>query len=400
MEENKESEHSMYSSSQEDIYKIYHAAMLDLPENTPIEKKKQMQYQALRNFLINLFYNRAFDPQVENDRMLFKEILDDAHMPLWQCVFTHSSFDPINNYELWEYLGDKVLKHTFATYVIDKFPEIKSPKILTLMDNYYMGYEYQSALSMELGIPNMIISKQPIKRKDYEDVFEAVFGMLDHIINKVFKNQGYAYAYKFLSSILSKKDISVIEERDPRSRFKAMLDIITKTTNFVRPVIDKKYSDLPNGKQTVTITLSQTIADHQNIIYQQTGDEENQSRILAEVSLKGIEFLEKKGYNSDNLIKLERSLDERNQEIKNELLIYDKIVKQLNMHLVNEKRMITNYYFENKKVMGHPQVGFNLVIRDTRGNESSQEMKIGYGKTEIEAKLDAIRQFNKDYPVQ
>lgn len=385
--------------NKEDIYKLYHATMLDMPENTPIEKKKNMQYQALRQFLAGLFYGRAFDPQIDIDRRLFKEILEDDYMPLWQCVFTHASFDPVNNYELWEYLGDKVLKHTFATYVIDKFPEIKSPKILTLMDNYYMGYEFQSTLSVELGIPNMIISKQQIKRKDYEDVFEAIFGMLDHIVNKVYKNQGYSYTYKFLTSILSKKDISIIEERDPRSRFKAMLDLITKTTNFVRPVIEKRYSDLPNGKQIVTITLIQTIADHPHIIYQKSGDEENQSRILAEVSLKGIEFLETKGYSSDHLIKLERSLDERNQEIKNELMIYDKIIKQLNTNLVLEKRMITNYFFENKKAAGQPQVGFNLVIRDTNGNENNQEMKIGTGRTEIEAKLDAIRQFNKDYPV-
>lgn len=399
--ESKEIEYpGIYGASTAELGNLYRASIFDI-QNAPAHNVQQMQFQTLREFLFRLLRNRAFDTSLNGDRDLLLAITSDENMVYWQSVFFHSSYNAQNNYEIWEYLGDKVLKHVFANYVTRKFPGLRSPKILTLMDNHYMGYEFQAKLSEELEIPNMIISREPVKRKDFEDVFEAIFGMLDFLVNKEFENQGYVYCFKFLSSIMDAKNIGIIEDRDPRSRFKHKLDLLTKTTNFVRPEFEKKFSNNSQGGQIVTVILSQTIAGNKRIIYQQSGNADEQSKILMDVSEKGIQYLEMQGYTSDAMNNLTRMLDERNLEIKKELEIYDLIVKQLNTNMIRSQRMITNYFFENKKVQtGKFQVGLNLVIRDTRGQESNQEMKIGTGDSEIEAKLDAIKQFNSSYPIR
>src|SRR5690554_2664947 len=46
-------------------------------------------------------------------------LLTEPALRQWQNVFTSDTYDPINNYQLYEIIGDGVLKDAFLNYMVD-----------------------------------------------------------------------------------------------------------------------------------------------------------------------------------------------------------------------------------------------------------------------------------------
>jgi dsRNA-specific ribonuclease len=122
-------------------------------------------------------------------------------------AFTHKSVDPIDNYELYEFIGDVILYQFVVFYLIKKFPEIleTGEKLnLKILHDYKQNYTkniFFAKLATDLNF-KPYVSVLNIRDKDTDvlaDVFEAFIFVLYQMDDKL--------CYSFLKDIFDKLGI-------------------------------------------------------------------------------------------------------------------------------------------------------------------------------------------------
>lgn len=120
---------------------------------------------------------------------------------IWMDAFTTEIFDPNNNYETIETIGDKALKPAYALYSVNRFYGIDQNSI-TALDNKYMTKDYQPHFSKALGLTNHVRTvggtSDMVKTKVAEDIFESVAGAFFQICENKFVGYGLYVAYQYL----------------------------------------------------------------------------------------------------------------------------------------------------------------------------------------------------------
>lgn len=182
----------------------------------------------------------------------------DAYM-IWRRSHTHISYDPENNYERLEYLGDLVIKLAFADYIFSIFPALSekeatnlstaylSRKEITNLDNYYMGKKFQGLIAKAYGLDAFLLAKIPITSKQREDLIESFFGAL-YSIDRL---KGGKYARKMMDDIFTSNPIDKSAGMgDNKSIFQQLIERLGYTKTFISTEIVEL-----NGIYTVYITL-------------------------------------------------------------------------------------------------------------------------------------------------
>jgi hypothetical protein len=126
----------------------------------------------------------------------------DQALQTWEKAFTNETFNPVDNYEELEILGDAVLKLTFVQYLLRRFPGITKNKISALLDRY-MSKLFQQELAQNLGFGSLIrVSNVKTTKHIMEDTFESFFGALFDIANTLIADGlGYIFSYGLLAVI-------------------------------------------------------------------------------------------------------------------------------------------------------------------------------------------------------
>lgn len=150
--------------------------------------------EILRPFLIKVL-NKASEADA---------ILDDD--AIWKKAFTHSSIQDIDNYEILEFIGDRVLETAFSDYAINKFPGIDQDQ-LTGLKKYYMsgeGEKLQQKYAEFLRLNElMIYAGSFIEDKILEDLFESFFGAVFTSAETVWnRGEAYSICYDILAYII------------------------------------------------------------------------------------------------------------------------------------------------------------------------------------------------------
>lgn len=259
------------------------------------KEKAKAEKQAAKNAIeflkkINVFYELPYHYQIlkkenvkskrisvrkDNFYKLMKDIiqtgldqeivLEDKDKDMFSDAFTHSSADPINNYEVLETLGDNIVNKAVVQYLTRRFPQINCPagkEILSKLKISLVNWKSYSELAEKIGFLGHIYwnqrSKVPINvGKLQEDVFESFFGTVSYIIDSAFGiGQGYKVCYKILEKILNKKDISLKYEDivDPKTIIKEIFD----PENIKNEVGTFEYiqKNLPDGNIVREIKLN------------------------------------------------------------------------------------------------------------------------------------------------
>lgn len=115
--------------------------------------------------------------------ILNKETINDV----WLKVFTHEIEDPTvnQNYEIYEAIGDRVLKYVFTIYYQKRFPYAAEKDIADASKEFQSDVR-QAATSEKMGLINWLHGPKELKTslKIHEDLYEAFFGGLELILNK------------------------------------------------------------------------------------------------------------------------------------------------------------------------------------------------------------------------
>ena len=132
-------------------------------------------------------------PSMPRDKV--EQIASDE---LWLTVFTHISYDPENNYEREELLGDALSLACFRDNILQTSK--LNVAMVTILSTYYLKTLKQSEKAEELGLKNIIRSKVPIIDSILEDIMESFIAGLKLTSDKVGLD-GYTVCKEFMYAI-------------------------------------------------------------------------------------------------------------------------------------------------------------------------------------------------------
>ena len=176
-------------------------------------------------------------------------LLDDEAMRIYDCVFTSDTADSVNNYEMYEQMGDVLAGSFLIWYMYRRFPHLQCTEAVKIVARLKINYGARASffeIADKLGFWPFISATEDERshiRKDLlEDVLEAFIGATAFILdNKIRRGVGYDIVYEILSSIFDEIHISLRYEDlyDAVTRLKEVFDyfkdgIGTQKKHFVK----------------------------------------------------------------------------------------------------------------------------------------------------------------------
>ena len=129
-------------------------------------------------------------------------------------AITHKSYDPLNNYEKLEFLGDRVLGLVISKKLIELYPDQKEgvlDKRLASLVNKNRCLE----VAKNIGLEKFILignksNKSKIENKILSDCIEALIGA-------IYYDKGFEASEKFIlnmwRSFISSSDVSIVDSK-------------------------------------------------------------------------------------------------------------------------------------------------------------------------------------------
>uniref|UniRef100_A0A6C0E1Y7 RNase III domain-containing protein n=1 Tax=viral metagenome TaxID=1070528 RepID=A0A6C0E1Y7_9ZZZZ len=224
-------------------------------------------------------------------------LLTEESLKEYGYAFTSGTADPVNNYEIYEQLGDLSANKFISNYMIQRFPKTKCPegvKILARLKINYGSKQSFFPIAEKLGFWNYISSaivERNKKKKDLlEDVLEAFIGVTELLIDNHFKHigvgVGYSIVYNILESIFDELKISFKYEDlyDYKTRLKQLFDF-----NKLGEVTYKAERD-----KDKKITTSKAYDKNKTLLGVGFGSLQNIAEQNA--AMKGIKYMNSQGF--------------------------------------------------------------------------------------------------------
>ena len=163
-----------------------------------------------------------------------KILMSEDNMKQYSIAFTAKSADPINNFEVYEQLGDVSANKFIVDYMYKRFPQFRNTEgvqIVALLRIKYGAKQSFFKIAQNLGFwPFVSASEDCRKRKMkplLEDTLEAFLGCTEFLLDTQFRTGvGYGILYDILKSIFDDIHIPLSYEtlKDPKTRLKELFD--------------------------------------------------------------------------------------------------------------------------------------------------------------------------------
>lgn len=161
-------------------------------------------------------------------------LTDDEGMKIYNDVFTSSTANDKNNYEVYEQMGDVLAGSFIIWYMYRRFPKLQCSEAVKIVARLKINYGSKNSffpISEKLGFWPFITSSDEERNREkkplLEDTLEAFIGATAFILDNKFRyGVGYAIIYEILTSIFDEMDISLKYEDlyDPITRLKEIFD--------------------------------------------------------------------------------------------------------------------------------------------------------------------------------
>lgn len=162
-----------------------------------------------------------------------ERVLDASSLRIFKSAFTHRSYDPVNNFEILEFIGDARLSYVLTRYIRNRFPDVVSEEWLTRLKHTLVSMKYFSDLTDRLGLHDLLITSvtvpQELSDATKDDLFESVFGAIAKVADDILgKGIGNHIAYNIIKTIFDDIPIRLRWDEivDPTSRIKMVYDAI------------------------------------------------------------------------------------------------------------------------------------------------------------------------------
>lgn len=182
--------------------------------------------QALTKVLLKGFLSQEFITQ------FLDEYLDE-----FVKAFTHVSADRVNNYEVYEALGDTVVNACIMRYISEKYPEIVNIEWLTKLKNLFQSKVWLFRIAMVLGFEKWVrysledfevFYQVPNYRntQEYQSIFEDTTEAFFGCFLECFIKSGYSFgaALQIAYYVLW----WAFEEDPPEIRYEDVYDPVTR----------------------------------------------------------------------------------------------------------------------------------------------------------------------------
>ena len=197
-----------------------------------IEPEQEIYYgdrsQLFKNIISNVLKKSNIKSKYIN------VLLSAENIKKYEDVFTSSTVDPQNNYEIYEQLGDMTANKFIVCYSYQRFPVLKTTEgvkiVARLRINHGARASFQK-IGEELNFWELItatVDERSRKKKDLlEDCFEAFIGCTELILDTTFlPGVGYHIVYNMLKSIFDDipMHLSYNKLYDAKTRLKELFD--------------------------------------------------------------------------------------------------------------------------------------------------------------------------------
>lgn len=162
-------------------------------------------------------------------------LTSDASMKIYDSAFTSELVDEVNNYQVYEQLGDLSGNKFIVYYIYDRFPHLKCAEGVKVVARLRINYGSKNSfcsIAEKYGFWEYISAtnetRQRRKKPLLEDVFEAFLGATELILDShTSVGVGYACVHRILQAIFDDIDISLKYEDlyDGKTRLKELFDM-------------------------------------------------------------------------------------------------------------------------------------------------------------------------------
>lgn len=159
----------------------------------------------------------------------------DTSMKIYDSAFTSELVDEVNNYQVYEQLGDLSGNKFIVYYIYDRFPHLKCAEGVKVVARLRINYGSKNSfcsIAEKYGFWEYISAtnetRQRRKKPLLEDVFEAFLGATELILDShTSVGVGYACVHRILQAIFDDIDISLRYEDlyDGKTRLKELFDM-------------------------------------------------------------------------------------------------------------------------------------------------------------------------------
>jgi dsRNA-specific ribonuclease len=187
-----------------------------------------------------LLSTNLFSSQGKNERLNIDLFLTGGALSEFKKCFTHKSVDEKMNYEMFEFLGDRVYNQIISFYILNEYAcegkGVKNITWLTKIFHYITGGEFSAKIAMENKFKKYLRYNQfkvnsinPL----LEDCLEAFCGCILYVVRNYLDldySIGYAICEKYILNILTRitPDVSYENIFDPVTRLKELYQSVLK----------------------------------------------------------------------------------------------------------------------------------------------------------------------------
>ena len=227
-------------------------------------------------------------------------LMSDESLKIFNDVFTSNTANVLENYEVYEQLGDITVNKFIVWYMYKRFPQLncaQGVKIVARLRINYCSKQSFAQIAESLGFwPYITASEEERnhnKKPLLEDTLEAFFGALEFIIDKnTITGVGYAVVFDILETIFNNLNISLKYEDlyDSKTRLKELFDFCGDKLGSI------KYEDERNIEDKVTVSCVYQTTPQNNRIKIGEGVASLKADAQQKAASKAIGFLKSKGF--------------------------------------------------------------------------------------------------------
>jgi len=196
-------------------------------------------------------------------------VLSQKAISLYENAFTSKEYNPVNNYEMFEQLGDISVNKFIVYYMYGRFPQFENPGGVDIIAKLRIKYASKEQLQRIAGRMGMFAyisaseDEKHSKRKALlEDVFESFIGATEYIIDTMIyetmhcsdlpvrlslyhkNNQYIGVGYNVVFRILQ----HLFDQIDIKLDYKSLVDAKTRLNE-----LKSEYRDLEIRYETVKL---------------------------------------------------------------------------------------------------------------------------------------------------
>lgn len=332
-----------------------------------------------------------------------KMLIEEDAMKIWVVAFTQKTIDvnPENNYDSYESIGDVLLGASFKILALQRLGKKDgSASVLNDLKSAYMAKEFQADISQLLHFPEWVrISEEGKINKSIhikEDLFESFAGALYYVAEEIKPGLGFLLVRQFLDTIF--------ENIELKKKFQTVADKSAVLQRFEKIGSVQSVMEETIGKGTIQILLlNDMVLEKSRRFFP-----ELQSRVLAVEKSDSLEltstrnraWAKAKKY-IESIGMTEEECERIKQEGSKEKLmeanptLYNLVRNKL------QRQGYSNFEFDLPQNLANQYsrtailIGVREEMKNGKKTEVRENLTTGSGKTDTEAKLDAMENYKR-----